>query len=157
GVRVYDMRDPYDVKQVAYYHKEDHVAAKAAPANLYPNYQTGDSGCADTGAHSCETNHPNETDFTRPDPRYDSENCFWYTGWNQGGLVSIELTNPEYNACMRKAVKAKGKFLDPKKGKKSVSFQMTAKRTQEGVGTLEGSGTLTDSANNVYITLDKLT
>lgn len=41
-------------------------------------------------------------DFTRPDPRYDADNCIYYTGWNQGGLVSIELTNPQYNPCMKR-------------------------------------------------------
>src|SRR6266436_6015573 len=107
GMRFVDIGDPEHPKEIAYYVKERHVAENAAPAALFPNFTTGSSPL--TG-----------TDFTRPDPRYESENCFWYTGWNQGGLVSIELTNPEYNACMRKTVKAKGKFLDPNKGKKKV-------------------------------------
>jgi hypothetical protein len=46
-------------------------------------------------------------DFTRPDPRYDAENCLYYTGWNQGGLVSMELNNPEYNPCMSRAANVK--------------------------------------------------
>src|SRR5438045_2779313 len=85
-----------------------------------------------------DSSKPAENDFTRPDPRFDSENCFWYTGWNQGGLVSLEMTNPEYNACMRKTVKAKGKILDPNKGKKKVDFNVVAKRSNGGRGAIEG-------------------
>src|SRR6266568_9032698 len=72
GIRVVDFRDPEHPKEIAYYLKERHVAANAAPATLFPNYTTGSTAV-------------DGTDFTRPDPRYDLENCFWYTGWNQGG------------------------------------------------------------------------
>jgi len=157
GMRFYDLRDPYAPKQFAYYHKEDHIAAKAPQGHVFANYQNGDAGCADTGPHACETNFPSEVDFTRPDPRYDTENCFWYSGWNQGGLVSMELTDPEYNPCMRKAVKAKGKFMDPKKGKKKVDFSVNAKRSNGGRGSLDGSITVNDSANNALISINKLT
>jgi hypothetical protein len=58
-----------------------------------------------------ETNTNDQMDFTRPDPRYDSENCLYYTGWNQGGLVSMELTNPEYNPCMSRAASVKGQVV----------------------------------------------
>src|SRR5213592_3126575 len=92
GIRVVDFRDPEHPKEIAYYLKERHVAANAAPATLFPNYTTGSTAV-------------DGTDFSRPDPRYDLENCFWYTGWNQGGLVSIELTNPEYSPCRRRAVR----------------------------------------------------
>jgi hypothetical protein len=156
GIRVYDLADPYEPKQVAYYHKEDHIAAKQPQANLFPNYQNGSPECEGQGDR-CDTVFPNATDFTRPDPRFDSENCFWYTGWNQGGLVIIELTNPEYNACMRKNVKAKGKFVDPVKGRRKVDFNINAKRSNGGRGALEGSGQLIDSANNVFIQIDTLT
>jgi len=54
-------------------------------------------------------NTPSKMDFTRPDPRYDNENCLYYTGWNQGGLVSIELTNPQYNPCMSRSASVSGK------------------------------------------------
>jgi hypothetical protein len=53
-------------------------------------------------------NTPSKMDFTRPDPRYDTENCLYYTGWNQGGLVSLELTNPQYNPCMSRGAVVKG-------------------------------------------------
>ena len=54
---------------------------------------------------------PSQMDFTRPDPRYDNENCLYYSGWNQGGLVSIELTNPQYNPCMSRSASVKGKVV----------------------------------------------
>jgi hypothetical protein len=53
-------------------------------------------------------NTPSKMDFTRPDPRYDNENCLFYTGWNQGGLVSIELANPQYNSCMSRSTSVNG-------------------------------------------------
>src|SRR5437763_3824721 len=43
-----------------------------------------------------------------PDPRWDTANCMLYTGWNQGGLRILELTDPEYNGCMRRAVNGGG-------------------------------------------------
>jgi len=95
GIRFVDITDPAHPREIAYYLKERHVAANAAPANLFPNLATGST--AVTG-----------TDFTRPDPRHDPESCFWYTGWNQGGLVSIEPTDPKYNACMRRKVSGGG-------------------------------------------------
>lgn len=50
-------------------------------------------------------------DFTRPDPRYDADNCLYYSGWNQGGLVSIELTNPQYNRCMTRSASVEGSVV----------------------------------------------
>jgi hypothetical protein len=97
--------------------KERHIAENAAPAALFPNFTTGSTPV--TG-----------TDFTRPDPRYDVENCLWYTGWNQGGLVSIELTNPEYNPCMRKDTKGYGSLTDNAGDK--IKFDFDAKRTDSG-------------------------
>ncbi|NML44235.1 hypothetical protein HHL11_10775 [Ramlibacter sp. G-1-2-2] len=58
-----------------------------------------------------ERHTPTKMDFTRPDPRYDNENCLYYTGWNQGGLVSIELTNPQYNACMSRKASVNGSVV----------------------------------------------
>jgi len=55
-----------------------------------------------------ERHTANVMDFTRPDPRYDADNCLYYSGWNQGGLVSIELTNPQYNPCMRRSTSVSG-------------------------------------------------
>lgn len=142
GIRVVDFKDPEHPKEIAYYLKERHVAENAPPANLFPNYPTGST--AVTG-----------TDFTRPDPRYDLENCFWYTGWNQGGLVSIELTHPEYNPCLRRAVNGGGWLAGSGKNKINVGFQ--AARADAGFGALEGSLELNDRAAGAKINIDKLT
>jgi len=142
GIRVVDFRDPEHPKEIAYYLKERHVAANAAPATLFPNYTTGSTAV-------------DGTDFSRPDPRYDLENCFWYTGWNQGGLVSIELTNPEYNPCMRRAVNGGG-WLDAN-GKNKINFGFEAARADGGFGALEGSLELNDRAAGAKINIDKLT
>jgi len=104
GIRVVDFRNPTKPKEIAYY--------KA------PNVATTRVG---------------ENDFTRPDPRYDAENCLMYTGWNQGGLRILELTDPEYNPCMRKTTKGDG-WIDVSTGsgkhvkKRKVSFEFKAGR-----------------------------
>jgi hypothetical protein len=141
GIRVVDFKDPENPKEIAYYLKERHVAANAAPANLFPNYTTGSTSV--TG-----------TDFTRPDPRYDLENCFWYTGWNQGGLVSIELTNPEYNPCLRRAVNGGGWLAS---GGNRINFGFEAARADGGYGALTGSLELNDRAAGAKIHIDTLT
>ena len=65
GIRFVDWRDPTSPKEIAYYKS--------------PNAPTTAAG---------------DSDFTRPDPRNDAENCIYYSGWNQGGIVSLELTDP---------------------------------------------------------------
>jgi hypothetical protein len=140
GIRVVDFRDPAHPKEIAYYLKERHVAANAAPANLFPNFTTGST--AVTG-----------TDFTRPDPRYDPENCFWYTGWNQGGLVSIELTNPEYNLCMRRRTSGEGSLAGSGRNGK-IDFEFEARRTDHG---LKGELELKDRAADARIRIQELT
>jgi len=140
GIRVVDFRDPEQPKEIAYYVKERHVAENAAPAALFPNFTTGST--AVTG-----------TDFTRPDPRYDLENCFWYTGWNQGGLVIIELTNPEYNPCMRRTTTGEGSLVDNSRGKSKIHFEFDARRTDRG---LKGELELKDHAAGAKIHLKQL-
>jgi len=137
----------------------DMACAPGATCNLECDGGHCDAACADgaTAVHGCETNFPAESDFTRPDPRLDKENCFWYTGWNQGGLVILELTNPEYNACMRRAIRGQGRFMDPGKGKKSVTFTLNGRRGNKGRGGLEGSAQVIDNANNVIIQVNSLT
>src|SRR5688572_14556251 len=104
GIRVVDFRNPEQPKEVAYY--------KA------PNVATTRVG---------------ENDFTRPDPRYDAENCLLYTGWNQGGLRILELTAPEYNPCMRKTAKGDG-WIEAASGggkhwwKRKIHFELKAGR-----------------------------
>lgn len=125
GIRVVDYRDPAHPKEIAYY--------KA------PNVATTRTG---------------ENDFTRPDPRFDADNCLIYTGWNQGGLRILELTNPEYNACMRRAVNGGG-FVQA--GKSKVNFGLQAARADGGRGALAGSFDLNDKDGNVKIHVDNVT
>jgi hypothetical protein len=126
GIRVVDFRDPLQPKEIAYY--------KA------PNVATTRVG---------------ENDFTRPDPRYDPDNCLLYTGWNQGGLRILELTNPEYNACMRRNVSGGG-WLDG--GDKSkIHFNVEAGRADAGLGTLEGKVKLDDKAGGANVVITALT
>jgi hypothetical protein len=140
GIRVVDFRDPEHPKEIAYYLKERHVAANAAPATLFPNYTTGSTAV-------------DGTDFTRPDPRYDLENCFWYTGWNQGGLVSIELTDPEYNPCMRRSTSGEGSLARTGRNGK-IDFEFEARRTDRG---LKGELELKDRSADARIRIKELT
>ena len=122
GMRVVDFRDPTNPKEIGYYNAPRHT-----------------------------TTPPNGQDFTRPDPRYDTANCMIYTGWNQGGLKILELTNPDYNPCMRRTANGGG-FVGSGKNKINVSVQ--AERTASGI---EGGVTLNDHDTNAKIVIDKLT
>jgi len=102
GIRVVDFRDPIHPKEIAYYK-----------------------------APSVETTQPGNNDFTRPDPRYDRANCMLYTGWNQGGLRILELTDPDYNACMRRRASGEGGLARDGR-KRSVEFEFHAKRERHG-------------------------
>jgi hypothetical protein len=125
GIRMVDYRDPSHPKEIAYYK-----------------------------APSVATTRTGENDFTRPDPRYDAANCMWYTGWNQGGLRILELTDPEYNGCMRRAVNGGG-FLAGK-GKNKTNFGLDAARDNGGRGALGGSFELNDRDANARIHIDQL-
>lgn len=99
-------------------------------------------------------------DFTRPDPRYDAENCLYYTGWNQGGLVSLELTNPQYNPCMSRSANVSGKVAtaqgdltvalkagrDSKGPSVSLSIEGLGNKVQLGAVTRLGSAIDADGA-----------
>jgi hypothetical protein len=126
GIRVVDFRNPEQPKEIAYY--------KA------PSVATTDAG---------------ENDFTRPDPRYDADNCLIYTGWNQGGLRILELTEPQYNPCMRRQASGAGK-LDTAKKHKHVHFELKAGREHGGEGRLEGRLKLKDDAARAEIRIDRL-
>ena len=123
GIRVVDFRDPRNPKEIAYY--------KAPPV---------------------ATTRTGENDFTRPDPRYDQDNCLLYTGWNQGGLRILELTDPEYNPCMRRAVNGGG-FLAGTR----TNIGLDAGRADGGRGELQGSLQLNDRAAGVKIHIGQLT
>jgi hypothetical protein len=125
GIRVVDFRDPANPKEIAYYLKE---------------------------AHS--TTAFGEVDFTRPDPRYDGANCLIYTGWNQGGLVTIELTNPEFNPCMRKEPSGGGWTGGKTKKNEKIHLELAATRAG---GSLAGAISLNDHADGVKIAIDQLT
>lgn len=124
GIRIVDFRDPENPKEIAYY-----VAPRHATTPI-------------TG-----------TDFSRPDPRYDAANCFIYTGWNQGGLVIIELTNPEYNPCLRKET-AGGGWLFDRTGAR-ITFGFNARRSDDG--RLHGQLQLSDRAAGARIQINQLT
>jgi hypothetical protein len=120
GIRVVDWRDPERPKEIAYY--------KA------PNSQSTRVG---------------ENDFTRPDPRYDPAACLIYTGWNQGGLRILELTNPEYNECMRREAKGDGWVA----GKGKAHFHVDARRNGGGI---EGGVDLKEQASKTSIEITSL-
>jgi hypothetical protein len=125
GIRVVDFRDPASPKEIAYY-KAPNVASTRA----------------------------GENDFTRPDPRYDAASCLIYTGWNQGGLRVLELTNPEYNGCMRRTANGGG-FLEGNGPR--VNFGFSAAGVDEGRGALQGSLELNDRAANAKIHISEIT
>jgi hypothetical protein len=91
-------------------------------------------------------NTPSKMDFTRPDPAYDTENCLYYTGWNQGGLVSLELNNPQYNPCMSRATSVNGKVATAL-GDVTVSLQAS-----RGTNGPTASLTLNSPGNQVQLT-----
>jgi hypothetical protein len=128
GIRVVDFRDPTNPKEIAYYNAARHTTTPA------------------TGQ-----------DFTRPDARYDVENCMIYTGWNQAGLKILELTSPEYNPCMRRATSGFGLMTDTAggTGKSKVSFN--AKRSAAGFGALEGTLQLSNADVGAEIRISQLT
>ena len=125
GIRVVDFRVPESPREIAYY--------KA------PNVATTRAG---------------ENDFTRPDPRYDPDNCLIYTGWNQGGLRILELTDPEYNACMRRLTFGIGRIGS---GRQRVDFGFEADRKHHGYGDLRGLLVLHDHGTGAKIHLKEVT
>ncbi|MCT8176463.1 hypothetical protein [Variovorax sp. CY25R-8] len=126
------------------------------------------------GYYVARRNTPSKMDFTRPDPRYDAENCLYYTGWNQGGLVSLELTNPQYNPCMSRSANVSGKVAtaqgdltvalkagrDSKGPSVSLSIEGLGNKVQLGAVTRLGSAIDADGAqvtatsNSVQIDAD---
>ena len=125
GIRVVDFRDPLNPKEIAYY--------KAPPV---------------------ATTRVGENDFTRPDPRYDPDNCLVYTGWNQGGLRILELTDPEYNPCMRRLTFGIGRIGE---GRKRIDFGFEADRSHHGTRDLRGLLVLHDHGTGAKLHLKDVT
>ncbi|MBB5788915.1 LVIVD repeat-containing protein [Jiangella mangrovi] len=113
GIRVVDYLDPENPEEVAYF---------MAPRHPTLTSVTG-------------------TDYTRPDAPYDPQNCFIHTGWNQNGLIILEITDPEHNPCMRKTVQGAG-MVTGDNGER-VRFDLQARRTDSGIMgglTVRGTG-----------------
>lgn len=125
GVRVVDFSDPEHPKEIAYYNSAGNPALTPVT----------------------------RSDHSAPPIPYDSGSCFLYTGWSDNGLEILELTNPTYNPCMRKAATGGG-WVAGSGGQ--TSFGFNAKRT-DGVGSLTGELQLSDRQNKTYIHLTKLT
>ena len=125
GIRVVDFRDPANPKEIGYYNAPRHT-----------------------------TTPPTGQDFTRPDARYDAANCMIYTGWNQGGLKILELTNPDYNACLRREASGGGFIGGQEKENDKITFELQASRSGDAIG---GGLTLDDHASGASIRIDKLT
>ena len=124
GVRIVDWADPTKPKEIAYFHAPNDAKTAA-------------------GA----------TDFTRPDIKYDPTNCMLYTGWNQGGEKTIEITNPDYNPCMKRAASGAASMVDGS-GKLKAQVAVTARRTGN---TLAGSFMLTDAQTHENLRMSQLT
>lgn len=140
GDRVVDFSDPEHPKEIAYY---------VAPRN--PALET-----------------VTESDHSDPTIPYDEANCFLYTGWTDNGLNILELKDPQYNPCLRKAATGggtiaggvpanTGKSNGNGKGSSKIEISFDAKRVQDGFGRLEGSLQLNDGATRTSIHLKTLT
>ncbi len=126
GVRVVDFSDPAAPKEIGYYNAARNPALTPVTSS----------------------------DHSAPPIPYDSGNCFLYTGWTDNGLIILELTDPNYNPCMRRAATGGGWLSDSSGGKITFGFQ--AQRTQQGLGPLGGTLDLNDHAHQVNIHIDQL-
>lgn len=125
GDRVVDFSDPQHPKEVAYY---------VAPRN--PALET-----------------VTESDHSDPPIPYDEANCFMYTGWTDNGLNILELKDPKYNPCLRKAATGGGTIT----GGGHVNFGFNAKRTADGFGAPTGELQLDDHDGGTSIHLSQIT
>jgi hypothetical protein len=148
GDRVVDFSDPEHPKEVGYY---------VAPRNPALEAVT-------------------ESDHSDPPIPYDEANCFIYTGWTDNGLIILEMKDPKYNPCLRKAATGGGIIAgstpadsDNDNGKNKgnghgngnghkvdIQFSLNAKRADNGLGRLEGNLELNDEANRTSIHLSDL-
>jgi hypothetical protein len=131
GVRVVDFSDPEKPKEVAYYNSPGNPALTPVTAS----------------------------DHSAPPIPYDEANCFLYTGWTDNGLEILEITNPNYNPCLRKATSGVGIIAGPSEGrgpKPVIEFSLNATRANSGLGRLEGNLELIDLANRTSLRLTDL-
>jgi hypothetical protein len=135
GVRVVDFSDPEKPKEVAYYNSPGNPALTKVTAS----------------------------DHSAPPIPYDEANCFLYTGWTDNGLEILEITNPNYNPCLRKAASGVGIIAgntsagsDGRGPKPVIEFSLNATRADNGLGRLEGNLDLNDPANRTSIHLSDL-
>ena len=124
GIRVVDFRDPAQ-------------ARRRSPTTRRPTWRP---------RGGARTTSPGPTRATT------RTTACCYTGWNQGGLRILELTNPEYNACMRRAVNGGG-FLAGTRT--NIGFDVG--RANGGLGALQGSLSLNDRGAGVKIHIDQVT
>lgn len=141
GDRVVDFSDPEHPKEVAYF---------IAPRN--PALET-----------------VTESDHSDPAMAYDEASCLIYSGWTDNGLIILELKDPKYNPCLRKAATGGGTIAssansgnDNGNGKDNgkqgdIHVSLNAKRVDGGFGRLEGDLQLSDQANQAIIHLTQLT
>lgn len=127
GVRVVDVTDPTAPKEIAYYNAARNPALTPVTSS----------------------------DHSAPPIPYDSGNCFLYTGWTDNGLLILELTDPAYNPCMRRAASGGGWLNEGGTGKTTFGFQ--AQRADGGLGTLAGNLDLNDRAHEISIHINQLT
>ena len=131
GVRVVDFSDPEKPKEVAYYNSPGNPALTKVTAS----------------------------DHSAPPIPYDEANCFLFTGWTDNGLEILEITNPNYNPCLRKATAGVGIIAGTSVGRgpiPAVEFSLNATRVNNGLGRLEGNLELIDLANRTSIRLTDL-
>jgi hypothetical protein len=125
GVRVVDYSDVEHPKEIAYYNAARNPALESVA----------------------------ESDHSDPPIPYDEANCFLYTGWTDNGLIILELKDPKYNLCLRKAATGGGTIA----GGGHVNFGFNAKRADDGFGALTGDLQLNDHDSGTTIHLSELT
>jgi hypothetical protein len=124
GVRVVDFGDPEHPKEIAYYNAPRHPTLTPAASS----------------------------DHSAPPIPYDAASCFIYTGWTDNGLIILELKDPTYNPCLRKAATGGGMLA----GGGHIRFDFDANRTG-GTGALAGGLQLDDRDSGITIRVSEVT
>jgi hypothetical protein len=122
GVRVVDFGDPEHPKEIAYYNAPRHPTLTPVASS----------------------------DHTAPPIPYDAASCFIYTGWTDNGLIVLELKDPAYNPCLRKAADGSGTLAGG-----HIKFDLRAGRTN-GAGALAGGLRLNDPDRRTVIRMTQI-